>query len=141
MEDLETEGVLYTEDHSRNTEVDLIMATMPDPKARGYFGPHTSRPSTVPVTRAPRRRASSAAQQIVEATSNEGGEDRFPPFNPENDIRVGQFVALTVEQEELRTGIPFYVGKVLKFGQRKWPEKMKVVWYWPSMRAGVQTGS
>jgi hypothetical protein len=114
---------------------------MPDPKARGYFGPHTSRPSTVPVTRAPRRRASSAAQQIVEATSNEGGEDRFPPFNPENDIRVGQFVALTVEQEELRTGIPFYVGKVLKFGQRKWPEKMKVVWYWPSMRAGVQTGS
>jgi hypothetical protein len=39
------------------------MATMPDPKARGYFGPRKSRPLTVAVTRAPRRRASSAAQQ------------------------------------------------------------------------------
>jgi hypothetical protein len=29
------------------------------------------------------------------------------------------------------------MGMVLKFGQQKWPEKMKVVWYWPSMRAGV----
>jgi hypothetical protein len=86
MEDLETEGVLHTEDHSRNTEVDLIMATMPDPKARGYFGPHRSRPSAVVVTRAPRKRASSTAQQTVRATSSEGGEDRFPPFNPENDI-------------------------------------------------------
>jgi hypothetical protein len=33
------------------------------------------------------------------------------------------------------------VGKVLEFGQQKWAEKIKVVWYWPSMRAGVQRGS
>jgi hypothetical protein len=38
---------------------------------------------------------------------------------------VGQFVALTVEQEELGVGIPFYVEKVLEFEQRKWAEKMK----------------
>jgi hypothetical protein len=68
MLDLEMKGVLHIEDHSRNTEVDLIMATMPDPEARGYFGPRRSRPSTVAVTRAPRRRASSVVQQIVEAT-------------------------------------------------------------------------
>jgi hypothetical protein len=141
VEDSEMERVLHTEDHSRNREVDFIMATMLDLEARGYFGPHRNRPSTVAVMRAPRRRASSAVQQTVGATSSEGGEDRFPPFNPENDIRVGQFVALTVEQEELRAGIPFYLGKVLEFGQRKWAEKMKVVWYWLSMRAGVQTGS
>jgi hypothetical protein len=71
------------------------------------------------MTRAPRKRASSATQQTIGATSSEGGEDRFPPFNLENDIQVGQFVALTVEQEELRASIPFYVGKVLEFGQRK----------------------
>jgi hypothetical protein len=141
VEASEIEGVLHTEDHSRNREVDLIMATMPDLEARGYFGPRRNRPSTVGVTRTPRRRASSAVQQTVEATSGEGGEDRFPPFNPENDIRVGQFIALTVEQEELRIGIPFYVGKVLEFGQQKWVEKMEVVWYWPSMRTEVQTGS
>jgi hypothetical protein len=54
---------------------------------------------------------------------------------------VGQFVALTVEQAEVYAGVPFYMGKVVDFGQRKWAEKMKVVWYWPSMRAGVQTES
>jgi hypothetical protein len=134
------EGVLHTEDHSRNREVDLIMATMRDPEARRYFGPRRNRPSIVAVTRAPRRRASSAAQQTIGATRGEGGEDRFLPFNPENDIRVGQFVALTVEQEERRAGIPFYMEKVLEFGQRKWAEKMKVVWYWPSMRAEYRWG-
>jgi hypothetical protein len=86
VEDSETKGVLHTEDHSRKREMDLIMATMLDPEARGYFGPRRNRPSTVVVTRAPRRRASSATQQIVRATSSEGGEDRFLPFNPENDI-------------------------------------------------------
>jgi hypothetical protein len=96
---------------------------------------------TVAVTRAPRRRALSVAQQTVGATSNEEGEDRFPPFNPENDIRVGQFVAFIIEQEELCASVPFYVGKVLEFGQRKLAEKMKVVWYWPSRRARVKTGS
>jgi hypothetical protein len=40
-----------------------------------------------------------------------GGEDRFPAFNLGTDIRVGYFVALTVEQEELRVGVPFYVGR------------------------------
>jgi hypothetical protein len=108
---------------------------------RILFGPCRSRPSTAAVTRAPRKRASSVAQQTFGATSTGGGEDRFPPFNPENDIRVGQFVAFTVEQAELRAGVPFYVGKVLEFGQWKWAKKIKVVWYWPSMRAGVQRGS
>jgi hypothetical protein len=39
MEDSELEGVLHTEENSNttNTKVDLIMATMPDPEARGYF--------------------------------------------------------------------------------------------------------
>jgi hypothetical protein len=31
-----------------------------------------------------------------------------------------------------------HLGKVVEFGQRKWAEKIKVVWYWPSMRVGVQ---
>ena len=61
VEDIETKRVLHTEDHSRNREVDLIMATMPDPEARRYFGPRRNRPSTVAMTRAPRKRASSAA--------------------------------------------------------------------------------
>jgi hypothetical protein len=54
---------------------------------------------------------------------------------------VGHFVALTVEQEELRAGVLFYVGKVLEFGNGRWAEKMKVIWYWPCLGIGMQTGS
>ena len=48
-------------------------------------------------------------------------------------------MALTVEQIEVHVGVPFYIEKVVDFGQQKWVEKMKVVWYWPSMRMEVQT--
>jgi hypothetical protein len=46
MEDSEPERVLHIEENSNTTniEVDLIMATMPDPEARGYFDPRRSRP-------------------------------------------------------------------------------------------------
>jgi hypothetical protein len=73
------------------------MAMMPDPEARGYFGPCRSRPATVPDTRAPRRRAISASPLTVGTGTSAGGEDRFSAFNPETDIRVGHFVALSVE--------------------------------------------
>jgi hypothetical protein len=77
----------------------------------------------------------------VGARTSARGEDRFPAFNPETDIRVGHFVALSVEQEELRVGVPFYVGKVLEFGKGRWAEKMKVIWYWPCLGIGMQTES
>jgi len=46
-------------------------------------------------------------------------------------------VALTVERKVVRAGVPFYVGKVVEFGQGKWAMKVKVIWYWPIMRRGV----
>ena len=107
------------------------MATMPDPEARGYFRPRRSRPTTIPGTRAAKGRATSASPLTVGASTRAEGEDCFPAFNPETNIRVGHFVALSIEQEELRAGVPFYVGKVLEFGKGMWAEKMKVIWYWP----------
>jgi hypothetical protein len=117
------------EDRLSPTEVGLIMATMPNPEARGYFGPCRSRPATIPGTRAPRRRATNASPLTVGAGTSSGRKDRFPAFNPKTDIRVGHFVALSVEQEELRVGVPFYVRKVLEFGKGRWAKKMKVIWY------------
>ena len=114
---------------------------MPDLEARGYFGPRRNRPTIVLGTKAPRGRATSANPLTDGASTNKGGEDRFPALNPETDIRVGHFVALSVEQEELRAGIPFYVGKVLEFDKGRWREKMKVIWYWPCLRVGMQTWS
>ena len=95
------------------------MATMPDPEARGCFGRCRSRPTTIPGTRAARERATNASPLIVGASTSAKGEDCFLAFNPETNIRVGHFVALSVEQEELRAGVPFYVGKVLEFGKRR----------------------
>ena len=74
------------EDQSSPGEVGLIMATMPNPEARGYFGPRRNRPTTVPGTRAPRGRATIASPITGGASNNEGEEDRFPAFNPEIDI-------------------------------------------------------
>jgi hypothetical protein len=67
--------------------------------------------------RAPKRKATSISPFTVGARTSVRGEDRFPAFNPETDIRVGHFVALSVEQEVLCAGVPFYVGKVLEFGK------------------------
>jgi hypothetical protein len=91
------EGEVCTEDRSSPAEVGLIMATMPDPEARGYFRPRRSRPTIIPGTRAPRRRATSTGPLTVGAGTSVGREDCFPAFNPEIDIRVGHFVALSVE--------------------------------------------
>jgi hypothetical protein len=33
------------------------------------------------------------------------------------------------------------MGKVLEFGKGRWAEKMKVIWYWPCLGIGMQTGS
>ena len=115
---------------------------MPDLEARGYFGLCRNRPATVHGTRAPRGRTTSASPLTGgDASTSEGGEDRFPAFNSETDIQVRHFVALSVEQEELRGGIPFYVRKVLEFSKGRWGEKMKVIWYWPCFQVGMQTGS
>jgi hypothetical protein len=86
MEDSTPEVEVRTEDRSSPAEVGLIMATMLDPEARGYFGPRRSRPATVPGTRAPRKRATSARPLIVGVGTSTGGEDRFPTFNSETDI-------------------------------------------------------
>jgi hypothetical protein len=65
VEDSALEVEVYTEDRSSPTKVGLIMATMPDLEARGYFGPRRSRPATILGTRAPRRRATSASPLTV----------------------------------------------------------------------------
>ena len=51
---------------------------------------------------------------------------------------MGQYVALIVELAEVREGVPFYVGKVLGFGQGNRAQKMKVLWYWPILRRATE---
>jgi hypothetical protein len=114
------------------------MATMPNPERRGYFGPHRDRPPQEVSRRVTGGRNKVKSHHARAETVRDANEDPFSPFNPENDIVVGQFVALIVELREVRGGVPFYIGKVLEFGQGRWASKMKVLWYWPSMRSGAE---
>jgi hypothetical protein len=104
----EPDGVVEGDDdkNAMNTEVSLIIATMPNPEARWYFGPHNERPSAVAVTTALRRIIVVAMDGARTTTSTIGAEDPFPPFNSKSDIRVWHFVGLTVEPVEVRAGIP-----------------------------------
>ena len=141
VEDSTPKGKFCTEDWSSPVEVGLIIATMPYPKARGYFGPCWNRPTTVPNMRAPMKIATSISPLTVGARTSIGGEDCFPAFNPKIDNWVGHFVTLSIEQEELRASVPFYMGKVLEFKKKRWAEKMKVIWYWPCFGIGMQAES
>jgi len=49
-----------------------------------------------------------------------------------------QFVAFTIKHVEVYTNEPFYVEKVVEFGQCKWIIKKKVVWYWFIIAMGMQ---
>ena len=117
VEDSALEVQVRMEDRLSLVEVGLIMGTMPNPEARGYFRPCRNRPAIVPRTRAPGKKATTASLLSIGAGTNVRREDRFPAFNLETNIRVGHFVALSVEQEELHVGVPFYLEKVLEFGK------------------------
>ena len=121
-----------------NIVVDLIMATMPNVERRGYFGPHKEKPPPEPSQRLTRRKKrASTSRAILEVVHNEDG-DCFLPYNLETNVMVGQFVALTMEFSEIQGEISFYIGKVIEFGQGRWSAKMKVLWYWPTVRRGAQ---
>ena len=125
------------------TTVDLIMATMPNVERRGYFGPCKDKPPPEPSQRLTgRKKRIKTNTTITEVVRNEDG-DFFPPYSSKADNMVGQFVALIVELSEIQGGVPFYIGKVIEFGQRRWSANMKVLWYWPTRgrRAKEERGS
>jgi len=128
----EPDGVVEGDDDTNTIDikVGLIIATMPNPKARQYFSLRKGRPSAMAMTTVPRRKTIIAMDGAITTTCIVGAEDPFPPFNLESDIRVGYFVCLIVEPIEVQAGVPFYVVKVLEFGQGKWALKMKVDRYW-----------
>jgi hypothetical protein len=118
--------------------VDLIMSTMPNPERRVYFGPRKDRPPQEMSRRVTGGRRRGGSKDSAPEIVRDANEDPFPAFNPEKDVVTGQFVALTVELREIREGVPFYIGKVLEFGQGRWTSKMKILWYWPTMRPGTE---
>lgn len=119
------------------TVVDQIVGMLPSAEARGYFGPRRERPSNQAVHTARRTRRHCVNEEISARDQEGGSSDPFPSFNPQTDIKTGQFVALSVVREEVEAGIPFYLGKVIEEGKNSWRLKIKVCWYCPIMREGV----
>jgi hypothetical protein len=69
-----------------------ILALLLDPAPRGFFEPKRFRPSTVAVTKVPRRMNTKRAFGIAQPSSVE--EDPFPEFDPHKHVEIGQFVAM-----------------------------------------------
>jgi hypothetical protein len=64
-------------------------------------------------------------------------EDPNPEFDPHKHVEIGQFVAMCVTRDDVLLGIPFFLGKVIRFrGKREQEGDMRVIWYWPEERAG-----
>lgn len=122
------------------TIVDQIVAMLPNSEARGYFGHRRERPPNQAVRRAQRTARSHIFDGTEERAVSEGTDDPFPQFDPQSDIRSGQFVALSVDRAEVDEGVPFYLGKVIEDGKGRNKIKMKVCWYWPIIRGGVVDG-
>jgi len=55
--------------------------------------------------------------------------DPFPVFYLKNNVKIEEFVALTIESNDARVVISFYLVEVLEFGQQSCETRMKVVWY------------
>ena len=81
--------------------VDLIMATMPNPERRGYFGPCRDRPAQEGSRRVTGGRNRGVRIEAPPTAVEGASKDPFPAFNPNSDILIGQFVALTVELQEV----------------------------------------
>jgi hypothetical protein len=112
-----------------------ILALLPDPSPRGFFGPKRLRPSTASVRKAPQRMNTERTSGIAQPSAME--EDLFPEFDPHKHVEIGHFVAMCVTRDDVLSGIPFFLGKVIRFrGKREEQRDMRVIWYWPEERAG-----
>jgi hypothetical protein len=112
-----------------------IFALLPDPAPQGFFVPKRLRPSTVALTKAPRRMNTKRVSGIVQPSSVE--EDPFPEFDPHKHVEIGHFVAMCVTREDVLSRIPFFLEKVIRFrGKREEQGDMRAIWYWPEEKAG-----
>ena len=68
----------------------------------------------------------SVEEQSGRGVGVDDSHDPFPPSNPQVDINCGQFVALSVLQEEVEARVPFYVRKVIEEGKNRWRINIKV---------------
>jgi hypothetical protein len=143
MEDLEetqdTENRQHRSEASRPEEAlnNQILALLPDPTPRGFFGPKKLRPSIAAVTKAPRRMNTERTFSIARPSTME--EDPFPEFDPHKHVEIGHFVAIYVTREDVLLGIPFFLERAIRFcGKREEQGDMRVIWYWPEERARRQ---
>jgi hypothetical protein len=106
-----------------------ILALLPDPSPRGFFGLKRLRPSTTSVTKAPQRMNTERTSSIARPFAME--EDPFPEFDSHKHVEIGHFVAMCVTRDDVLSRIPFFLGKVIRFyGKREQQGDMWVIWYW-----------
>ncbi|KAG0571205.1 hypothetical protein KC19_6G219400 [Ceratodon purpureus] len=83
------------------------------------------------------------SQNHVEKEENMDGLGELQPyseFDPFNDVKVGHFVAMNSNIDDMRLGILFFLGKVKAIRNVSTKSRcMKVIWYWPNQQFGKMT--
>ena len=106
-----------------------ILNHLPAVQERGYFGPrrHKPRSKNSKPTRKQRHVCTAHVTSLEGTTS-----DPYSEFDPFNDVKVGHFVAMNSNIDDMRLGIPFFLGKV-KATRNVFTKsrRMKIIWYWP----------
>jgi hypothetical protein len=129
----------YKSEPSRAEEAmnNRILALLPYPAPRGFFGTKRLRPSIATVTKAPRKMNTDRTSGIARPPFVK--EDPFPEFDPHKHVEIGYFVAMWVTHEDVLSGIPFFLEKVIRFrGKREEQGNMQVIWYWPEEKDGCR---
>lgn len=102
-----------------STTLDVVMATLPDPKPQRYCSLEKDRPQHAMMDRTPRRKQKVELGQSSKTPPMPKSNVAFLAFDSERDIQAGQFVALCVGFEEVQSRISFFIGKVVEVGKSR----------------------
>ena len=87
-----------------------ILNHLPPILPRGYFGPRRGKPQTTTSKPAKKQRPITMEHNI---SIERDVEYVFLEFNPFINVKVGHMVAMNTSNEDRKSGIPFFLGKVV----------------------------
>ncbi len=122
-------GLQVGEDNPNVPTLSALLSHLPTVHERGYFGSRRHKPrskSSIP-TRKQTHVHTAHVTSLEETISNP-----YLEFDPFNDVKVGNLVAMNSNIDDMKLGIPFFLGQVKATRNVSIETRcMKVIRYWP----------